>query len=370
MSTLTIHPERFLDVSFQNENENVFPVQSKPMVQPLIPEKRVFGRNITNIPQTVVDFTGGQFMKPQPLVHQPSDTSSSGGSDVGEEPKALKPFESYCPCLVKEGEKKEPMVERTKGPCAEYEEEIDSHLFLIEQANPPKLDQTELTEKMRAILVDWLADVHLRFKLQPETLFLTVNIIDRYLGRSSVPRQKLQLLGVTAMLIACKYEEIYAPEVKDFAYITDNSYTKDEILQMEQQVLKTLEFCVTIPSSYRFLQRFLQYLNSPNKKTEYMAQYLIELSLIDCKMRKYTPSTVAAAALYISNRMLNKDKCWNPTMGKKTRHTDFELKPAVKELMILMQLAEKSTLKATRNKFLLPKYGEVAKLTFKRKIVS
>lgn len=86
---------------------------------------------------------------------------------------------------------------------------------------------------MRAILVDWIIEVHLKFKLLPETLFITVSLIDRYLEQVQIKRTNLQLVGVTAMLIASKYEEIYAPEVKDFVYITDNAYTKDEILQME-----------------------------------------------------------------------------------------------------------------------------------------
>lgn len=90
---------------------------------------------------------------------------------------------------------------------------------------------------MRAILVDWLVEVHLKFKLVPETLYLTVNLIDRYLELVQVPRQKLQLIGVTAMLIASKYEEIYAPEVRDFVYITDRAYTKEEILDQEFDML-------------------------------------------------------------------------------------------------------------------------------------
>ncbi len=95
---------------------------------------------------------------------------------------------------------------------------------------------------MRAILIDWLVEVHLKFKLVPETLYLTVNLIDRFLEKEQVNRQKLQLVGVTAMLIACKYEEIYPPIVKDFVYITDNAYTKEDILIMEKKMLTTLDF--------------------------------------------------------------------------------------------------------------------------------
>lgn len=91
--------------------------------------------------------------------------------------------------------------------------------------------QSDINESMRAILVDWLIDVHLKFKLLNETLFLTINIIDKYLStRFNILRSKLQLVGVAALLISTKYEEIYPPTVKDLVYITDNAYTKDEIL--------------------------------------------------------------------------------------------------------------------------------------------
>jgi cyclin B len=96
---------------------------------------------------------------------------------------------------------------------------------------------------MRAILVDWLIDVHLKFKLLNETLFLTVNILDRYLSiATNLSRSKLQLVGVASMLISTKYEEIYPPTVKDYVYITDNAYSKEEILKMESHILITLDF--------------------------------------------------------------------------------------------------------------------------------
>ena len=86
--------------------------------------------------------------------------------------------------------------------------------------------QPEINDKMRSILIDWLIEVHLKFKLLPETLFITVSIIDRYLEKQKVAKSKLQLVGVTALFIASKYEEIYPPEIKDFVFITDNAYSK------------------------------------------------------------------------------------------------------------------------------------------------
>jgi len=82
---------------------------------------------------------------------------------------------------------------------------------------------------MRSILVDWLVEVHLKFKLVPETLYLVVNLIDRYLAKKEVTRSKLQLVGVTALFIATKYEEIYPPELRDLVYICDRAYTRFEV---------------------------------------------------------------------------------------------------------------------------------------------
>lgn len=71
--------------------------------------------------------------------------------------------------------------------------------------------QPEINARMRSILIDWLT--HSKFKLMPKTLYLTINIVDRYLTRTFVSRRELQLVGISSMLIACKYEEIWAPQV-------------------------------------------------------------------------------------------------------------------------------------------------------------
>jgi G2/mitotic-specific cyclin-B, other len=173
--------------------------------------------------------------------------------------------------------------------------------------------QPDVNEKMRAILVDWLIEVHYKFKLLPETLFITVNIIDRYLESKTIERKRLQLLGVTAMWIACKYEEIYAPELKDFVYITDNAYEQKDILKLEYEVLRTLEFNVTTPSSFRFLQRFTKMLQADSKSFN-LAWYLIELPLIEYKMLKYKPSIISSAALYVAMKILKKELHWNDKM--------------------------------------------------------
>lgn len=232
--------------------------------------------------------------------------------------------------------------------------------------------QTDVNEKMRSILVDWLVDVHLKFKLRPETLFLTINLLDRYLEKISVPRQKLQLVGVASMLIACKYEEIYAPETKDFVFVTDRAYTKPEIHEMEGKILGALDFNLTSNSSLKFLDRYSK-VNDSSEKTYNLARFLIELSLVDYKMLKYSPSHIAASSLYLSNKILKKNQAWNDLMEKNTNFNESELRICAKDLFILIQNSNKennngkgNTLTAVKRKFSDSKFNAVSKIRFEQ----
>ena len=80
--------------------------------------------------------------------------------------------------------------------------------------------------------------MHLRFKLLPETLYVTVGIIDKFIHvEENIKKKDLQLLGITALHIAGKYEEIYPPELKHYLKITDNSVTKEQVLKLEYKIL-------------------------------------------------------------------------------------------------------------------------------------
>ena len=116
--------------------------------------------------------------------------------------------------------------------------------------------QTEIKDTSRGFLVEWIIDVHRKFKLMPETLFCTISIIDRFLSKVSIKKLELHLLGVTALLISTKYEEIYAPELKDLLTVSENKFTKDEVLKMETKILTALEFNFLAPSSLRYLERY------------------------------------------------------------------------------------------------------------------
>ena len=116
--------------------------------------------------------------------------------------------------------------------------------------------QTDVTPRMRAILIDWMVEVHLKFKLQAQTLYIAVNVLDRFLERKIVVRDELQLIGCTALWTASKIEEIYAPEVQDFVLISDRAFKRSDLLAMEGQMLNVLGFTMTFPTHYIFLTRF------------------------------------------------------------------------------------------------------------------
>jgi G2/mitotic-specific cyclin-B, other len=160
-------------------------------------------------------------------------------------------------------------------------------------------EQKHINPMMRSILVDWLIEVHMKFRLTPETLYLCVNIIDRYCSHAEIDRKKLQLVGVTALLLACKYEEIYPPEVRDCVYITDRAYTRQEVLDMEQDIVKNLKFKLTVPTGYPFLVRFLTITQAPDS-IKHTSNYYMERTLQDYAFVEYRQSLVAAAAVSLA----------------------------------------------------------------------
>jgi len=203
----------------------------------------------------------------------------------------------------------------------------------------------------------------MKYKLRAETLFLTVTTLDRFLARKRIPRKKLQLVGVAATLIAAKYEEIYPPKIADLVYICDKAYSKEEILEMEIVVLNVLDFQLRVPTAVQFLDRFAK-ISGLTDQQRHMAQYLAELTLPDIKMLRFTPSHLAAASIYLSNKLMKQPVVWSQTMCNQTRYTEAAIKACAKELYTLLEGAQGNSLQAVRKKFSYAKYHSVAKIPF------
>ncbi|KAB8291284.1 hypothetical protein EYC80_009970 [Monilinia laxa] len=212
---------------------------------------------------------------------------------------------------------------------AEYVVEIFEYLKKLEVATKPNekymAHQEDLEWKMRGILVDWLIEVHTRFHLLPETLFLAVNIIDRFLSTKVVQLDRLQLVGVTAMFIASKYEEVLSPHVANFRHVADDGFTEAEILSAERYVLSALNYDLSYPNPMNFLRRISK-ADDYDIQTRTLGKYLMEISLLDHRFMKYLPSHVAAASMYLARLILEKGE-WDPMLTHYSGYSEDEIEP-------------------------------------------
>ena len=166
-------------------------------------------------------------------------------------------------------------------------------------------NQTEIQWSMRSVLIDWVIQVHARFHLLPETLFLSVNFVDRFLSCKIVSLGKLQLVGATALLIAAKYEEINAPSIPEMVYMVDSGYTIDEIQKAERFMLSMLQFELGWPGPMSFLRRVSK-ADDYDLDTRTLAKYFLEASVIDERFVGCPPSFMAAGAHCLARYMLKK----------------------------------------------------------------
>uniref|UniRef100_A0A5B6YR87 Putative G2/mitotic-specific cyclin-2-like n=1 Tax=Davidia involucrata TaxID=16924 RepID=A0A5B6YR87_DAVIN len=220
--------------------------------------------------------------------------------------------------------------------------------------------QFDINEKMRAILIDWLIEVHHKFELRDETLFLTVNIIDRFLAQQAVVRKKLQLVGLVAMLLACKYEEVSVPVVDDLVFISDKAYSRKEVLEMEKLMLNTLQFNMSVPTPYVFMRRFLKAAQS-DRKLELLSFFLMELCLVEYEMLKFPPSFLAAAAIYTAQCTLYGVKQWSKTCEWYTNYSEDQLIECSRLIVSFHQKAATGRLTGVHRKYCTSKFGYTAK---------
>ncbi|XP_010178659.1 PREDICTED: G2/mitotic-specific cyclin-B2 [Mesitornis unicolor] len=237
--------------------------------------------------------------------------------------------------------------------CSDYVKDIYLYLRELELQQSIRshyLDGSMINGRMRAILVDWLVQVHSRFQLLQETLYMSVAIMDRFLQSHPVPRKKLQLVGVTALLVASKYEEMYAPDIADIVYITDNAYTSHEVREMEAMILKELNFSLGRPLPIHFLRRASK-AGEADAKQHTLAKYLMELTLIDYEMVHRRPSEIAAAALCLSQKILGCNR-WDTKQHYYTGYAEDSLTLTMKHMAKNVVRANNSTkYAAIRNKY-------------------
>ncbi|WPG99855.1 Hypothetical protein R9X50_00267500 [Acrodontium crateriforme] len=211
---------------------------------------------------------------------------------------------------------------------AEYGDEIFSYMRDLETRmapNPRYMDQQqEIQWSMRAVLMDWVIQVHGRFNLLPETLFLTVNYIDRFLSCKIVSLGKLQLVGATAIFVAAKYEEVQCPTIAEIIYMVDGGYTAEELLKAERFMLSMLQFELGWPGPMSFLRRISK-ADDYDLETRTLAKYFLEITVMDERFVGCTPSFLAAGAHCMARLMLRKGD-WTPAHTYYSNYTYGQLR--------------------------------------------
>lgn len=270
---------------------------------------------------------------------------SEGQDTTGGATTALVP--KFTQKVLREIELARQKVEATRTPedledecydtsmVAEYGDEIFTYMRHMEQRMLPRSNymdfQHEIQWSMRAVLMDWLVQVHHRFNLLPETLFLCVNYIDRFLSVKVVSLGKLQLVGATAIFIAAKYEEINCPSVQEIVYMVDGGYTVDEILKAERFMLTMLQFELGFPGPMSFLRRISK-ADDYDLETRTLAKYFLEVTMMDERFIGSVPSFLSAASHCLARMMLRKGD-WSLHHVHYSGYTWSQLKPAVQLLL-------------------------------------
>uniref|UniRef100_W5K843 Cyclin B3 n=1 Tax=Astyanax mexicanus TaxID=7994 RepID=W5K843_ASTMX len=253
----------------------------------------------------------------------------------------------------------DPANDCTQTP--EYAKEIFDYLKNREEKFVLKdyMDsQLSLNQNMRAILVDWLVEVQENFELNHETLYLAVKMTDHYLAVSQASRESLQLIGSTAMLLACKFEERLPPCVDDFLYICDDAYKRSQIITMEGTILQALNFDINIPVPYRFLRRYAKCVNA-GMDTLTLARFVCELSLMEMQFVPVRASLLASACLLIA--LVTKDLGgWTPCLEFHSGYNTEDLAPVARKLQHMLSRTPDSKLATIRSKYSHKVFFEVA----------
>ena len=273
-------------------------------------------------------------------------------------------------------------ISNIRNPEEEYIEDILDNLLKEEKDNEIKIDssyfknQPEINEKMRAILIDWLIDVNNKFCFKEETLFIAINMIDTYLSLKKIRRCNLQLLGVTALFIACKQNEIIFRRLKEYAYITDNAYDENDILSMENDILKTINFNILFPSSLSFYDIFCHkfgIIPSKDKLNYNLGLFLIQSFYMSANSLKYFASTISCSAAYIVMKffkMKNYKVCYEKNLyniKEKNMENNLDMnviKECAKDICLFIGELAKNNLNAAVRNFSSDKYGNISKLVF------
>lgn len=324
-------------------------------------------------------------------------------------------------------------LKATAAPPAVFPSSVEEHLDYMPR-------QPHITIEMRSILVDWLSEVAEEYRLTAETFWLSVALVDRSLacsyavckgkggdtgedddtiagGEMVVKKDMLQLVGCACTLLASKIVEITPPTAEDFVYISDKTYTRREVLDMEARVCDALKFDLSLRTPYHYVDRFLRASRASSESSaptpavsalnraddaasnvlpRRLVHYLLDLATLEYRLVSKKPALVAAAAVYLARATLGVREeppspppasvtgggghqpssssfrrgalsgHWSRTLEHYTGYDVWDLEEVVRLLHRLQECAEERTPASVYNKHKANKRGRVALRTVLR----
>ena len=264
-----------------------------------------------------------------------------------------------------------PIINPFPQYVSEYSEDIYKNLLIDEKKFISKQiidflymnNQEQINKEMRSILINWLIEVQDKFNYTEQTLFLTISLIDRYSSFKKILRSEYQLVGIACLFIACKHEEIELPNSKDFLFITENAYTKEELFNMEYKILKPINFEILTSTQYDFFLSFCNKFKFNQNEINY-GKYLLNLTLLDYDLLKYSNSIIANSCAIISKKYFEKDndkikELYNKELYNESLIEDAGIINCIKDIKDLYLNFNKGEYMNARNKFMREKFGNI-----------
>lgn len=251
---------------------------------------------------------------------------------------------------------------------AEYSDEIFNYLYTFEKETLPTHNYLLDTEsdyhirpEMRAILVDWLVEVHQKFQYTTDTLLLAISLMDRFLSQNKVTVGKLQLLAITSLFVAAKFEEVKLPKISAYSYLTDGAASSEDIRTAEMYLFDSLDFNINFANPINFMKRISK-VDGYNSDIENTGIFLLECATCSPKFINLKPSLTSGMSMYIARKVHLKEKSkWDDIAkhysGEIDVTNDTSFQTLCKEL--ILEVASPSTkLNALIKKFQSEKYDE------------
>ena len=223
-------------------------------------------------------------------------------------------------------------------------------------------DKKYFNEKNRSIIFNWLVKNNFKWKLKDDTIFMAMNLMDRYISKYPTKNSEFQLIGISSYLIASKYEDIYPPYLDDLSQICNYIYSNDDIIKKEYEILSGLNFDILYNSSYKYLTFLHSVTDKENMKLLYLAQFILELTLENLEILEHSQCLRAISALFLAKKILQIKKSWN-NLKLYYKYDESEIKKVQKKMIGLLNKVIKSKTKnSVYEKFESSKYKSVSSL--------